>query len=174
MITIVVSGPQATGKTTLALALGKALAAPVFSRDPIMTVLYGGGLRRWRDRGWVPATGLEIQTVLLARQLELDQPAVLECVAPQVVRQRWRAMTLDAGHRHVSVECVCSDPVVHRARFDQRLGGARRRAAGWDRVIATMENYRRDEHAAYVADAVRPIADLVTEIIDLANTGPSS
>ncbi len=42
VVTIVVSGPQATGKTTLAMALGRALGAPVFSRDPLMAVLLDG------------------------------------------------------------------------------------------------------------------------------------
>jgi hypothetical protein len=93
VMTIVVSGPPATGKTTLGLALGRALAAPVFSRDPIMAVLYR---RRWPllGRGSVPAMGLELQTVLLARQLELGQPAILECVAPAVACDDRRS-----GHR---------------------------------------------------------------------------
>jgi predicted kinase len=40
VVAIVLSGPQATGNTTLALALGTALGVPVFSRDPLMQALH--------------------------------------------------------------------------------------------------------------------------------------
>jgi tRNA A37 N6-isopentenylltransferase MiaA len=39
VVAIVVSGPQATGKTTLAMALGTVLSIPVFSRDPPASAL---------------------------------------------------------------------------------------------------------------------------------------
>jgi hypothetical protein len=41
VVAIVVSGPQATGKTTLAMAIGMALSIPVFSRDPLMCLASG-------------------------------------------------------------------------------------------------------------------------------------
>jgi hypothetical protein len=154
------------------MALGRALGAPVFSRDPLMAALSGDGLRWQRLLGdWVPATGLRLQTALLARQLELGQSAVLECVAPPAMRQRWREMTVHAGLRFLSVECVCSDAAEHRARFEQRQSGAQRRAVKWDYVVATTRRYRPDEHPDFVADAVRPVADLVADIIHLARSG---
>jgi predicted kinase len=166
VVTIVVSGPQATGKTTLALAVGSMLGAPVFSRDPLMAVL-STGRARWprQRRDWVPQTGFSLQTVLLARQLELGQSAVLECVATPVVRRQWREMTLRAGHRFVSVECICTDVATHRARFDQRQHGPLRRGFTWNYVVATMRRYEPDERADVVADAIRPVASLAAEIV---------
>jgi predicted kinase len=188
---ILVSGPQATGKTTLAMALGAALTLPVFSRDPLMAELQRGQprwLRRLRRRS-VAAAGIRLQTALLARQLELGQAAILECIAPPAARQLWRQMTAAAGSRFVSVECVCSDAAEHRARFEerqpaaqrqgaagrqapgQRRGAMPRRGAGWDGVLATMRRYRPDPQADFVADAVRPVADLIADIVAILGAG---
>jgi hypothetical protein len=166
VVAIVVSGPQATGKTTLALALGTALAIPVFSRDPLMQALQAGLPGPLRPVRWVPAAGLRLQTALLARQLELGQQAILECIAPLAARQEWRRMSLAAGCRFVSVECTCSDAGEHRTRFEQRLP-AGRRARGWAGVTATIRHYRPDPEADFVADAIRPVADLVAEIVGI-------
>jgi predicted kinase len=73
VLTIAVSGPQGSGKTTLAMALGQSLGVPVFSRDPLMTVLLEGGMPLNARGGLkaVPVVGLELQTALLRRQLKL-------------------------------------------------------------------------------------------------------
>jgi len=166
----VVSGPQATGKTTLAMALGTTLAIPVFSRDPLMRALHRAG-RPWPARGrWVPAAGLRLQTVLLARQLELGQSAILECIAPRAAREEWRHMAVTAGGRFVSVECTCTDADEHRARFERRQG-AGRRGRGWDYVAATIRHYQPDAGADFVADAMRPVADLVAGVVAIARDG---
>lgn len=174
MLTIVVAGPQATGKTTLALALGRELRMPVFSRDPVIAALLAGR-PRWIRRclgGRAAAAGLRVQTALLSRQLAQGQSAILECVAPLTVRAEWRRLTTAAGGHYVGVECVCPDPVVHRARLASRANfkGLPGGDLGWRQVQTTMRLYQPDPAADFVADARRPVDELVAEIASM--TGP--
>jgi hypothetical protein len=121
VLTVVVSGPQATGKTTLALALGTAMGIPVFSRDPLMQALHRAG-RPWpRRRGrWVAAAGLRLQTALLARQLELGQSAILECIAPPATRREWRDPPVGTGTGFAVTSSEGEPPGRHRVEAEVR------------------------------------------------------
>jgi hypothetical protein len=119
-VAIVVTGPPATCKTTLALGLGRALA----------------------------------------RQLDLGQRTIVEMHRPMPVRQRWRQMTTEAGHRFIAVECFCTDRAGHRARFAQCTANPRRRLPGWRKATVTVRRYQRDPTADFSADAFRLVAAL--------------
>jgi predicted kinase len=173
VVTIVVAGPQASGKTTLALALGRAAGVPVFSRDPLMAALLAGyprPVRRWL-RGMASRTGLRLQTALLTAQLEAGQSAVLECVAPPGARRAWRELTQAAGGRYLAVECVCSDAAVHEARLRARREAAGGRGISWRQARATMRRYQPDPRADFVADALVPVGDLVAAVVRLLADG---
>jgi predicted kinase len=173
VVTIVVAGPQATGKTTLALALGDALAIPVFSRDPLMAALAAGHPRFVRRclGGRTARAGLRLQTALLARQLQLGQSAILECVAPVSARADWRRLTAAAGGRYVAVECACSDQAMHRNRLAARQD-QRGRSVSWRQVQATLRNYQPDPEADFLADAVLPVPELAAGVIALIGRQP--
>jgi len=169
VVTIVVAGPQASGKTTLALALGRALDVPVFSRDPLVTALLAGYPRRIRRllRGRAARAGLRLQTMLLAGQLQAGQSAVLECVAPAQARRAWRELTQAAGGRYLAVECMCSDAAVHEVRLRARRAAAGGRGISWRQARATMRRYQPDPQPDFVADAVVPVAELTAAIAAL-------
>jgi hypothetical protein len=67
----------------------------------------------------------------------------------------------------VSVECRCSDAAEHRARAERRRASGQSRL-GWDQVTATVRNYQADADADFVADAMRPLPDLVASILAIA------
>jgi hypothetical protein len=176
VVTIVVAGPQATGKTSLGVALGTTLTLPVFSRDPLIAAQLDGYPRWVRQclRGRAAEVGLRIQTSLLTRQLELGQSSILECVAPPAARAEWRRLTLAAGGRYVAVECICSVTSVHRARVTARRDAAGGRGPSWQRVQATMRRYEPDPEADFTADSVLPLTDLVAFIASMASPECSS
>lgn len=144
---------------------------PVFSRDPVIAALLAGRpqwVRRWL-RGPAAATGLRVQTTLLSGQLAQGQSAILECVAPLTVRAEWRQLTTAAGGRYIAVECVCPDQALHQARLAERVSPVRPvgRGMSWREVQTTMRLYRPDPAADFVADARRPVTDLVCEITSM-------
>jgi hypothetical protein len=171
VVTIVVAGPQATGKTSLAVALGITLAAPVFSRDPLVDAqlaAYPRWVRRCL-RGRAARAGLRTQTRLLTRQLELSRSSIPECVAPAAARAEWRRLTLAAGGRYVAVECVCSATSVHRARVAARRDASGGRGASWRQVQTAMRRYEPDPDADFVADSVLPVTELAERIASMAS-----
>jgi predicted kinase len=173
VVTIVVAGPQATGKTSLAVALGSTLAVPVFSRDPLIAVQLAAYPRLVRQclRGRAARAGLRIQTSLLARQLELGRSSVLECVAPPAARAEWRRLALAAGGRYFAVECVCSATSVHRARVAARRDASGGRGASWRQVETATRRYEPDPDADFIADSVLPVAELAERIASMAGPG---
>jgi predicted kinase len=169
---ISVTGLQGTGKTTLAKALGKALDATVISRDPLMDALLAGGVPLNAD----PATGAkgvgelgyDLQATLLRTQLEMGQSVVLECVVGWQIREQWRQVAESAGATYWLIDTVCSDPKMHRQRFEAR--GPTQRGdwiLTWDAVEANRERFKPHPQAAYVADAVRPVEDNVAAILEV-------
>jgi predicted kinase len=70
---ISISGAQATGKTTLARAVGRRLGVPVFSCDPLMTALRDAGypVATREDLTRLAEAGYRLQGALIRQQLSL-------------------------------------------------------------------------------------------------------
>lgn len=165
-----ISGVQGTGKTTLARALSKRMDAVLVSRDPLMAVLLEGGLPaaglKHPPVAPVPQLGYELQSAVLRQQLDLGRSVVLECVAGPSVRDGWRQIAEEQGASFAAIETTCSDPGVHRSRFEDR-GTA---AVGdwhlrWENVERTRRWYRPYPGACFVADSMHPLAENVAAIV---------
>ncbi len=113
----------------------------------------------------VPELGYDLQSAILRQQLDVGQSVVLECVAHPAVRDGWRRMAEESGASFAAIETTCSDPEIHRSRFEDR-GTA---AIGdwdlrWENVERTRRWYRPYPSACFVADSVQPLAENVAAI----------
>jgi len=177
---ISITGLQGTGKTTLAEALGLALDAVVFSRDPLMDVLIAGGIPLESEAAAVVGAhgvgqlGYELQTALLREQLRMGRSVVLECVVGREIRAEWERVAVDQGARYWLIDTICSDVALHRRRFTDRAPIQRGDwVLSWETVEANRDRYRLHPDAAFVADSALPLAANVNAIVDLMRSGTS-
>jgi predicted kinase len=129
---ILVSGLPGTGKSTLAQALGRALRVPVFEKDWIEAAVVRAGLAHVPDGlASLGAAGYVLYTQLVERQLMLGQSLILDCVAnSQSIRDVFAALAVTYGAHFRTLECICSDSTLHRARIDART----RAIPGWHEI----------------------------------------
>lgn len=113
----VVGGLPATGKTTVAGALARQRRAVFVRIDAIeQTIIDQTGLAQP-----LGPVGYEVGYAITRQQLRLGLDVVAESVNPvRITRDAWRSTATDAGADVVEVEIVCSDPVEHRRRAENR------------------------------------------------------
>jgi len=116
-VLVVVGGLPATGKSTVATALARALRTPYLRVDRIEHAVVS----------WTALThplgpvGYAVAHGLAADQLALGLDVVVECVNPSAItRDAWVATAEGARAAIAEVELVCSDPVQHRRRVTTR------------------------------------------------------
>ena len=169
---IVMSGLPGSGKSEVAEAIGASIKAPVFAKDRIEEPLLESGFLTLDQLGWL---GYELLTTLADRQLALGQSAVLDSVAvSEPIRSTWRELARRHDAGWVVIECVCSDPDLHRLRLDRRKRGI----TGWpeldwsevERVRATYASW---DEPRLELDAVSPLSDNVARALAYLNSSHS-
>ena len=125
---IIFSGLPGTGKSSLAEAVGKDLAIPVFAKDWLEATLLRSGLQPTIQDRPLGFAGYDLLTVLAERQLILGQSVILDSVAgPETIRSTWRQLSRRYGADWRVIECFCSDEYLHRSRLKVR----KRNIPGW-------------------------------------------
>ena len=165
MFVISVSGPQGSGKTTLARALAKRLGAPALSRDPLMGAIKDSGYpaEGEEDLQRLAITGYRLQGVLINEFLGQGLSVVVECIAPAPVRDAWRVVADRHSAAFLEVDTVVSDTKLHRERLDAReaSGQGGWRHIEWSEVEATIAALGPPSDGAVVADAVLSVEENV-------------
>lgn len=118
---VVVSGPPAAGKSTLARALATQLRLPLVSRDVIKEALFD--TLGWKDRNQSKRFGVAAARVLFS-QLDAILCAGVSCLAESNFRRThssgdFRRLVTTTGARFIQVQCV-ADGAVLLDRFTAR------------------------------------------------------
>jgi predicted kinase len=124
---LVVTGPPASGKSTLGLRLARDIGLPYLSKDLFKESLFD--TLGWQDRAWSQRLGLASTRLLFraaAALLEAGQSVALE----SNFYPRWDTPEFQAlGHRYGCqfIQLVCSaDPATLAARFEHRARSGER------------------------------------------------
>ncbi len=161
---VVMSGLPASGKSSVADALGTTLPAPVLSVDPIEDAMWRAGIERTQPTGY---GAYVVADALARRMLALGLTVVIDAVnnvAP--AQDQWRRVAEDSGLAMRVIEVVCSDRDAHRDRLASRVRDLTTYA---EPTWAEVEERRAssepwpDEHL--VLDSMRPAAANLAEAL---------
>jgi predicted kinase len=120
-VLIVISGLPATGKSTLADALGRQLGAVVLSVDPIEAAMLRSGVERSFSSG---LAAYAVASTIAEAELGRGRTVIVDSVSAVAEAKRWWPELAERTAVPLAViECVCSDPAVHRSRLARRDRG---------------------------------------------------
>ncbi|MGW0752938.1 AAA family ATPase [Streptomyces sp. NPDC002587] len=115
---IAMAGLPGAGKSSVAGELGRKLAAPVVSVDPIEAAMWRAGVARSQPTG---LAAYVVAEAVADGVLALGQTVIVDAVnAVAEARVQWRSLASRRGVPVVFIEVVCSDPAVHRRRLECR------------------------------------------------------
>jgi predicted kinase len=144
---IIITGPPASGKTTLGKMLARELGLPFFSKDGIKEALFES--LGWSDREWSRRLGLasiDLLYEITACQLAAGKPCVIECnFRPEHDDDRFRVLRSRFAFWPIQVRCNASNDVLMRRYRDREMAGRRhpghaQPAHGEDLAEALLQN----------------------------------
>jgi predicted kinase len=141
---IAFGGLPGTGKTTVAQALAREIAAVYLRIDTLEQALIASG-SCGTDIG--PA-GYLAGYAVAQENLRLGLRVVADSVnSLNVTRDAWRRVARDAGVRIVEIELICSDTAAHRLRVEERRADIPgHKLPTWESVLERQYDVWTSEH----------------------------
>lgn len=161
---IILGGLPATGKTTTARCLARALAAVHVRIDSLEQALVRSGALSMDTMG--PA-GYFAAYAMAKDNLLLGLSVVADSVNPlRVTRDAWRTVAVEAGTKFLEIELVCSDNNEHRRRVTTRVSDiAHMRQPDWQ-AVCTRDYEVWDREHLVLDTALLTTAETVDIIIE--------
>lgn len=122
---IIVTGPSATGKTSLAERLSEDLAIPLIAKDTIKEQLFNS--LGWSDRAWsrkIGGASYDLIWLIAERILAANTPAIIEGnLRGTVAETRLRTIAAATGCRFYQINCWAdADILIERYRERAKNG----------------------------------------------------
>jgi predicted kinase len=132
-VLIIFGGLPGTGKTAIARALARQLAAFYLRIDSIEQAIRNSEL----VTGPINDAGYCVAYALAAENLSLGQTVIADSVNPiHITRDAWIGVARRAQAKAVEVEIICSDTQLHRQRVETRVADIQGlRLPSWQEVV---------------------------------------
>ena len=160
---IAMAGLPGSGKSTIAERLSRQLPATLLSIDPIEAALRRTGWQKER----IGIAGYVVAEALAIENLQNGQSVIIDAVNPvQSARDMWVNVAQAASVPLTFIEVVCSDPVVHRQRIEDRGRGiAGLTEVSWDRVLTRQQDYQAWANPRLVLDTLNASAEALANSV---------
>lgn len=162
---IVTSGLPGTGKSTIAEGLARALAAPLFSVDPIEAAMWRSGL----SPSETGIAAYRVAEAMAGENLVQGLSVIVDAVNPITeARAMWRALSEQHNVTLKMIEIICSDEAIHKQRIENRVRNIEGMPeVDWARVLERKAEYQPWTDERLVLDSARDMPEvLIAKAID--------
>ncbi len=130
-ILVVFGGLPATGKTTIAKKLSKAIRASYLRIDTIEQAMVRDGIETIDHRGYL------IAYEVAKDNLKNGISVIADSVNPILLtREHWKKVASETNSLLLQIEIICSDMDIHKNRVDNRVSDIEgHKPSTWEKVL---------------------------------------